>query len=89
MQGKDIWECKIGRTETDPLSRVLGQVGTYYPEYPHIDIIIKCKDSGLLEKTFHNILKMKNRWISNAPGNEWFITSPEEVESIYNLIIDA
>jgi len=48
---------------------------------------MKCENSLLLESALHNILKLRNRWIENAPGTEWFITSPEEVESFYRLIV--
>lgn len=27
-----------------------------------------------------------NRWLKNAPGTEWFITSPEEIKNLYNLL---
>ena len=86
-RGQQIWECKIGRTDKDPLQRVLGQAGTCYPELPHIALVIKCENSLQLELALHSVLKIRNRWIENAPGTEWFYTSPEEVESIYQMII--
>ena len=42
--GHSIWECKIGRTDKDPLQRIFGQAGTCYPELPHIALIIKCSN---------------------------------------------
>lgn len=87
LKGKNIWECKIGRTDVDPIGRIMSQAGTCYPELPHIALLINCDNSSLLEKTIHNILKMKNRWLSNSPGKEWFITSPQEIENIYNTIM--
>lgn len=89
IQGKNVWECKIGRTDVDSISRVFGQAGTCYPELPHIAIIFYCDDSMLLEKAFHTVLKVKNRWISTAPGTEWFMTSPEEIEKIYYAIVES
>lgn len=85
--GKIVWECKIGRTDRDPLQRIFGQAGTCYPELPHLALIMKCDNSAQLEAALHNILKLRNRWIENAPGTEWFLTSPDEVELIYNTII--
>jgi len=85
--GKDLWECKIGRTDVDPIGRIMTQSGTCYPEPPHIALIIKCEDSALLEKAFHDILKLKGRWLDSSPGKEWFITSPEEIEYLYSQII--
>jgi len=86
--GKRFWECKIGRTDKEPLQRIFSQAGTCYPELPHIALIIKCERSSQLESALHSVLKFRNRWIENAPGTEWFITSPEEVESIYQMLID-
>lgn len=85
--GHSIWECKIGRTDKDPLQRIFGQAGTCYPELPHIALIIKCANSLQLELALHSILKLRNRWIENAPGTEWFLTSPAEVESFYYMIV--
>ena len=88
LQGKKAWECKVGRTDVDPIQRVLGQASTCYPESPHIALIIRCDNSNIIETTLHNILKLKGRWIENAPGKEWFITSPEEIEVIYRSIVE-
>ena len=87
-KGLSIWECKVGRTDRDPINRVLGQAGTCYPELPHIALIIKCADSSVLEAALHNILKMRGRWISDAPGTEWFMTTPQEIKDIYLKILN-
>lgn len=76
--------CKIGRTDRAPIQRILGQCGTCYPEMPHVSLIINCEDSAKLELALHSILKYKNRWIEDAPGNEWFMTNPQEIKKIYN-----
>lgn len=81
-----IWECKIGKSDTEPIERVLSQVKTSYPELPHIALIIRCSDSQNLEKAIHHILKVRGRWIEEAPGIEWFNTNPEEIERIYEFI---
>lgn len=88
LEGRNAWECKIGRTETDPIQRIMAQAGTCYPETPHIALLINCDNSSVLETTFHNILKMRGKWLENAPGTEWFLTAPEEIENIYRNIID-
>ena len=85
--GNHLWECKIGRTDRDPLQRIFGQAGTCYPELPHIALVIQCDNSSSLESVIHNILKLRNRWIESAPGTEWFFTTPAEIESIYKTII--
>ena len=87
LKGSKTWQCKIGRTDVDPISRIMGQAGTCYPELPHLALIIYCDNSSLLEKAIHSILKLKNRWLENSPGKEWFVTSPEESEDIFTKII--
>ena len=87
LKNSKIWECKVGRTDVDPISRVVGQAGTCYPEMPHIALVIYCDDSNLLEKAIHDVLRLRNRCLIDSPGKEWFLTSPEEVEEIYNSII--
>jgi hypothetical protein len=86
QSGSDIWQCKIGRTETDPLSRVLSQTSTALPEKPYISIIVRTNQSRELENAIHSILKLRNRYLNEAPGDEWFMTSPEEILDIADYI---
>jgi hypothetical protein len=88
LKGLSTWECKVGRTDRDPINRVLGQAGTCYPELPHIALIIKCNDSSVLEAALHNVLKMRGRWIADAPGTEWFMTTPQEIKDVYLKIVN-
>lgn len=85
-KNKTSWECKIGRSNKDPLQRILGQSGTSFPEVPHIGLIINCDDSNFLESAIHSILKYQGKWIESAPGVEWFLTSPNEVENLFYMI---
>lgn len=87
QSGQQIWECKIGRTDENPLQRIFGQAGTCYPEPPHIALIMKCANAAHLEAALHSVFKIRNRWLENAPGTEWFRTSPAEVEAIYRAIV--
>jgi hypothetical protein len=84
---EEFWPCKIGRTNGDPLIRVLNQVSTSLPEYPNIALKIKTEDSRSLEHAIHNILTLKKRKISSSPGSEWYLTNPDEVIDIYKRII--
>lgn len=88
-KGAAYWECKVGRSDKDPLQRIIGQSGTCYPELPHIALIIRCHNSHQLEAAIHNILKLRNRWIEDAPGSEWFMTTPNEIEEIFRYISDT
>ena len=83
--GKKYWLCKIGKSNTDPYSRIISQFGTSLPEYPHLSIIFKTDNSSALEGFLHNVLKLKNRHNSSSPGSEWFLTNPDEIMNIYNF----
>ena len=89
LKGSKVWACKVGRTDVDPIQRVLGQAGTCYPELPHIALIIRCDNSNMIETTLHTILKLRGKWMDYAPGTEWFMTSPEEIETIYNGLFES
>lgn len=86
LKNEIYYPCKIGRTDRDPLQRIISQSGTCYPEKPHIALIFYCDNSIYLENAFHSILKMKDRWIENAPGAEWFNTNEAEIKEIYKSI---
>ena len=87
IKGEKCWPCKVGRTDRDPIQRVFGQAGTCYPQLPHIALIIYCDDSSALESALHSILKFQNKWMKDAPGTEWFMTSPEEIKDFYLSIL--
>lgn len=88
LHKQNNYPCKIGRTDRDPLQRIINQSGTCYPELPHIALIFYCDNSSYLENAFHSILKIKGRWIENAPGAEWFETNVDEIKEIYTSIIN-
>ena len=83
LQGEEVWACKIGKARNDPLVRISSQTRTVLPEYPMVGLIIKTDEFTLMETTIQNILKLQGKHIENAPGTEWFLTSPSEVEGVY------
>lgn len=83
LEGEEVWACKIGRAKNDPLIRISAQTRTALPEYPKVGLIIKTGEFVLMEKTLQGILKLQGKHKQDAPGTEWFITSPSEVEQIY------
>ena len=83
LQNQEVWPCKIGKTRYDAVSRIRSQVRTALPEYPKVGLIIKTDKLRLMENTIQNILKLQGKHKQDAPGTEWFITSPSEVEQIY------
>jgi len=78
-QGEKAWPCKIGRTDSDPLSRVLSQAATALPERPRIAIIIRTAYPSAWETALHGVLTLRGLQIDSVPGVEWFLTSPEEI----------
>ena len=83
LEGEEVWACKIGRAKNAPLIRISNQTRTALPEYPKIGLIIKTDEFVLMETTIQGILKLQGKHKQDAPGTEWFITSPSEVEQIY------
>ena len=83
LQDEEVWACKIGKAKNDPLIRISSQTRTALPEYPTVGLIIKTNEFTLMETTIQNILKLQGKHIRNAPGREWFLTSPSEVEKVY------
>ena len=79
-EGKEFWACKISSVET--------QVPTEMPELPEIRLILRTDDPENLEQILHNILMFRGKQIADAPGKEWFMTSPSGVEDIYKMIME-
>lgn len=86
LQGKDHWPCKVGMTDVDLTDRIYGQATTAYPERPHVALQMNCENARSMEKVLHGILELWNRKIGDAPGDEWFDTSPDEVKSIFAMV---
>jgi hypothetical protein len=85
LEGRDVWECKIGRTsDSDASNRILGQgVRTALSRLPTIGLVLRTDDSFALENALHSSLRLVNAEVPDSPGDEWFITSPARVEAWY------
>jgi hypothetical protein len=86
LKGEKYWKCKIGRTDGDPLTRILSQSSTALPEKPIIEFIIKTEDASLLESMIHSVLTLRGKHIEDSPGAEWFYTNPDEVLEIIKYV---
>jgi len=86
IRGSTRFHCKIGMSTRDPLLRVASQAGTALPEHPRIALNIRTDRASELEKAIHGILKVRGQYVSDAPGNEWFLTSPDEVMEIFEWV---
>jgi len=84
--GSMFWPCKIGRTDRDPLTRVLSQSSTALPEFPHFSILFYTDTPSVWEHAIHKILCLRGRTTVDAPGTEWFDTCPAEILTIIEFI---
>lgn len=80
------WPCKIGRSDKDPLKRIINQAATALPEKPKVAVIIRTDNSAVLEQAIHNILTYRNKRIETGMGKEWFDTNPDEFLNIVQFL---
>lgn len=81
-EGQDYWYCKVGRTSRNLFDRIYAQ-STGLPEKPIVALVINCDNSTAVESVIHKILTLNGREVTDAPGKEWYLTSPEEVKTLY------
>lgn len=78
---------KIGKTIGDVESRVNSQCkGSASFEAPAIVGRWKVKRMSHTESAIHYVLKARGKWREAAPGQEWFDTTPQEVEEILQFV---
>ena len=85
---KDSWPCKIGMTTKNIWDRIYSQSTTCFPEEPFIALMIHCENSKELEQLIHKVLQTRGKWIETSPGQEWYMTNPDEVKSIYLWMVN-
>ena len=84
-----VWACKIGMTMHSEADGRIKEQATGLPENPKMGLHIKTDKHRQIERIIHDILKVRGKHIEEAPGREWFLTSPSEVEDIYNFIRES
>lgn len=82
------WQCKLGRSDRSADIRIKEQCGTALPEKPEIGLVIKTSQSVELEKALHSILTLRKQHIKDISGKEWFTTNPEEVQQLYDWLMN-
>lgn len=82
----DKWPCKVGYSKYGVAERLAEQIQTAWPEYPIVALAIHLTDAKGMELVLHKALENRGRKINDAPGNEWFVTSPDEIEEILYCI---
>lgn len=83
LKGRDVWECKIGRTSRcDAITRIFSQgIRTALSRVPTVGLVLRTDDSIALETALHSALRLVGAEVPDAPGDEWFITSPARIEA--------
>jgi hypothetical protein len=86
IERKRSYPCKIGHSSGDPDVRVFMQTGTALPEYPVIASKVETHNALVVETMVHCVLRMRGRTVREAPGSEWFLTTPGEFDEIVRTI---
>jgi predicted transcriptional regulator len=89
MKEEAFWPCKIGYSDAQGLERISSQLGTSHAEKPVIGLKVNSDNAIILEKIIHRILGLRKRKIPDSPGQEWFLTNPDEVEKIVKFSLDS
>ena len=79
------YPIKIGRG-TDPEARIRSQV-TAMPEQPIVLGKYEHKDPTTLERALHSVLNLRGKRKTDAPGTEWFLTTPGEIEALIAMVL--
>lgn len=77
------WPVKVGMAALgDAKIRITDQQRTAMPERPVVAYVRRSNTPLKLERLVHAVLFCRGRQLDDAPGSEWFSSSPEEVKSI-------
>lgn len=80
---EERWPVKVGMTTLgDAKIRISDQQGTAMPEQPVVAYVRRSNTPLKLERLVHAVLFYRGRQLGDAPGSEWFSSSPEEVKSV-------
>jgi hypothetical protein len=78
---------KIGKG-ANPEARIMQQV-TAMPEAPTVLGQFAHAEADSLEKALQYVLKVRGKRKADSPGVEWFLTTPQEIESLIGVIIGS
>jgi hypothetical protein len=60
---------------------------TAMPEQPTILGTFEHNDPISLERALHSVLILRGKRKTDAPGTEWFITTPDEISALIQLVL--
>ncbi|TDK23509.1 GIY-YIG nuclease family protein [Arthrobacter crusticola] len=82
------WPVKVGMTATgNSCIRVFNQQGTAMPEAPVVAYVRRTDTPRRLEQGLHAILHCRGQQLVDAPGAEWFLSSPDEIKKIVDWVL--
>lgn len=84
--GTGSYPVKIGMTTGDVEVRIASQVGTGLPEAPTLLLVLRVAHARRIERILHDLLGLRGREITTAPGAEWFATSVDEILAIHEWL---
>lgn len=88
IKGENRWPVKVGLTKASLEARIAEQASaTGIPEAPTVGLAIWTDDASQIEKGLHVMLDQRGRRCHDAGGNEWFMTSPDEIADLYRLLV--
>jgi hypothetical protein len=79
------YPIKIGRG-LDPEARIRAQV-TAMPEQPVVLGKHEHVDPIALERALHSVLILRGKRKADAPGSEWFMTTPADIEALIKTVL--
>ncbi len=79
------YPIKVGRGN-NPIARI-GQQVTAMPEQPMVLGTCEHADTTNLERALHAVLTLRGKRKKDAPGSEWFVTTPEEISALIETIL--
>lgn len=82
---RGAFPIKVGRG-INALARISQQV-TAMPESPEILGTYAHPDVHNLERALHAVLTLRGKRKKDAPGAEWFITTPEEISLLIKVVL--
>lgn len=77
---------KIGMSRGSYQARIASQLGTSNPERPVIYRIHYTDAPVMLERYLHSALTLRGSWMEDAPGTEWFMVRPTEIDELITTV---
>ncbi len=90
--GGDRWPTKIGRAGTEGFNGLLRDFHENLPERPRYLLRLGCADDAEArrrERLLHAWFMDRGQQLEEAPGNEWFITNPGEIDEAIQHLMGA